>query len=185
MTTLAVLAAIAIVAVVFVAVRRQALARIALRSSTRRKGESLLVILGSLLGTAIITGSFLVGDTLDASLAAAAETSLGPTDFMVRSADAAAGQEAAEALDGFDSADVDGILTTRAATAPVATPDGADRRAQPQTQLVEIDFEAGRKFGGDAAATGLSGPTPGEGRTVISANLAADLAVEAGDRVIA
>ena len=98
MTPLAVLAGLAALAVVLVAVPRRSLARIALRSSTRRKGESLLVILGSLLGTAIITGSFLVGDTLDASLAATAETSLGPTDLLVLSADPAAARSRG---DGF------------------------------------------------------------------------------------
>ena len=185
MITLAVPAALAAAVVLVVALRRRALARIALRSSTRRRGESLLVILGSLLGTAIITGSFLVGDTLDASLAATAQTSLGPTDLVVLSADAQAAAAAAEALEGFSSDDVDGILPVRAATASVATPEGANRRAQPQTQLLEVDFDRGRQFGDDQPATGLSGATPAAGHSVISANLADDLGVAAGDRLVA
>ena len=186
MIPLAVAAGVISLAVVFVALRRRALARIAVRSSTRRKGESLLVVLGSLLGTAIITGSFLVGDTLDASLAATAETSLGPADLLVVAADPAAAEAAARALDGFTSPDVDGMLEVRAAGVPLATPgDGPDRKAQPSTQLVEADFDAARSFGGDAVATGIEGPTPAAGETVITENLAADLGVAAGDEVVA
>ncbi|MEY2463255.1 MAG: putative transport system permease protein, partial [Acidimicrobiaceae bacterium] len=42
--------------------------RLAVRNVRRRKGEAVLVVLGSLLGTAIITSSFVVGDTLNASI---------------------------------------------------------------------------------------------------------------------
>ena len=183
---LAVTAGVICLAVVLVALRRRALARIAVRSSTRRKGESLLVVLGSLLGTAIITGSFLVGDTLDASLAATAETSLGPADLLVVAADPASADAAAQALEGFTSPDVDGVLEVRAAGAPLATPGtGEDRRAQPSAQLVEIDFDTARSFGGDAAATGIQGPTPAAGETVITQNLATDLGVAAGDDIVA
>jgi putative ABC transport system permease protein len=175
-------AAIAVV-VVYIAVRRRALARIAMRSLLRRRGETVLVILGSLLGTAIITGSFLVGDTLDASLRATAETVLGPTDVMVRSANPQSGADAAVALADFSSPDVDGIVALRSAIAP--TSDNGQRRAQPFTQLVEVDFEAAGTFGGDPAATGIEGATPEQGHTVLSENLATDLGVEAGDTIVA
>ena len=184
MTPLVIAAAAAVLVVVFLAVRRPALARIALRSSTRRKGESLLVILGSLLGTAIITGSFLVGDTLDASLAAAAETSLGPTDMLVVSADPRVGAQAGDLLEDFESPDVDGVLHLRSAIAPVATEAEKNRRAHPATQLIEMDFEAATAFGQDAASTGLTGATPATGHTVLSANLADDMGVGAGDTII-
>ena len=184
MTALAATAGVLLAVVVFIALRRRALARIALRSSARRKGESALVILGSLLGTAIITGSFIVGDTLDASLAAIGETSLGPTDLMVRTADASAGEDAVAALDGFSSADVDGLLPIRAATVPVATPDSNNRLAHPTTTLIEADFADARAFGDDPATTGIDGATPEAGHTVISENLAADLNVEPGDTIV-
>src|SRR2546423_546290 len=54
--------------------------RLAIRNAMRRKGEALLVILGSLLGTAIITSSFVVGDTLHATIVDEARTRLGPID---------------------------------------------------------------------------------------------------------
>ena len=47
-----------------VAWRGTVLRRLALRQVARRPGESGLVVLGSVLGTAIIVGSLVVGDTL-------------------------------------------------------------------------------------------------------------------------
>jgi putative ABC transport system permease protein len=183
MTPLHIVTAVIAAVVLFIALRRRALARIALRSSVRRKGETVLVILGSLLGTAIITGSFLVGDTLDASLRASAETSLGPTDVMVRSANPQSGADAAEAMADFSSPDVDGVLAVRSAIAP--TSDAEQDRAQPYTQLVEVDFADARQFGGDAAATGIDGATPQPGHVVLSENLTADLGVGPGDTIVA
>lgn len=180
MTPLLVAAGLAAAAVVFIALRRRALARIALRGAARRKGETVLVILGSLLGTAIITGSFIVGDTLTASLRVAAENNLGPVDLMVTSADPETGEAAAGALEGFTSEDVDGVLDLRAASAPVAT-QGANPLANPTAQLIEVDFAAASNFGGDPAVTGISGPAPLGRDVIISENLGADLQVGLGD----
>src|SRR5204862_5528995 len=62
------------------AVRRPTLRRLAMRNVGRRRGEALLVVAGSLLGTAIITASFIVGDSLGASVRDSARTQLGPID---------------------------------------------------------------------------------------------------------
>src|SRR5687768_2697651 len=64
--------------------RRPTIRRLAIRNVARRKGEALLVVAGSLLGTAIITSSFIVGDTLGASVRDVARTDLGPIDEWVR-----------------------------------------------------------------------------------------------------
>jgi putative ABC transport system permease protein len=185
MTGLAIAAGTAAAVVVFIAARRPALARIAVRGAARRKGETALVILGSLLGTAIITGSLIVGDTLDASLRVSAENNLGPVDLMVVSADPQIGAQAAAALEGFDSDDVEGVLGLRAAAAPIAAGDGEQRLANPAAQLIELDFAAAEAFGGDSAATGISGPAPSGRDVVITENLAADLQVAPGDTITA
>ena len=52
----------------YVLARRPVLRRLALRNAVRRPREGALVVLGSLLGAAIITGSMVVGDTMDASI---------------------------------------------------------------------------------------------------------------------
>ena len=48
--------------------------RLALRNISRRKGEALLIVAGSLMGTAIITASFVVGDTFNSSIRDIART---------------------------------------------------------------------------------------------------------------
>ena len=62
----------------FVLARRPILRRLALRNPVRRPREALLVVLGSLLGAAIITGSAVGCDTMDASIRSMARQHLGP-----------------------------------------------------------------------------------------------------------
>ncbi|MEX2658279.1 MAG: hypothetical protein WD232_01180, partial [Acidimicrobiales bacterium] len=67
-----------------VAARKPVLRRLAARNATRRPRETALILLGALLGTAIITGSATVGDTLGSSIRQGAFTKLGPVDELVR-----------------------------------------------------------------------------------------------------
>ena len=66
--------------------RRPVLRRSRSATRSRRPRETVLVILGSLLGTAIMTGSFVVGDTFDASIRRGAYEQLGPVDEVVSAA---------------------------------------------------------------------------------------------------
>ena len=66
---------------------------------------------------------------------------------------------------------VDGTLALVSTTASAASTT-APVRAAPKAQLLETDFAAARRFGGDAHATGISGPTPGAGEAVIGTDLA-------------
>src|SRR6516225_4350832 len=67
----------------YVLLRKPVLRRLALRNASRRPRETMLVILGSLLGTAIMTGSFVVGDTFNSSIRRIAHEQLGPVDEVV------------------------------------------------------------------------------------------------------
>ncbi len=96
--TLAVLLGIALAVTVLVALRRPFLRRLALRQVSRRRTEAALVICGSLLGTAIIVGSLIVGDTLNFSVKQSAYTNLGPIDEIVGSATQGLGQRVAVGL---------------------------------------------------------------------------------------
>src|SRR4029453_17257892 len=69
--------------------------RLALRQINRRRGEAALVVAGSVLGTAIIVGSLVVGDTLDRSVRQDAYQRLGVIDEVVASTDPAQGTQAA------------------------------------------------------------------------------------------
>jgi putative ABC transport system permease protein len=157
--------------------------RLATRHTTRRPVEALLVVIGSLLGTAIITGSFIVGDTIDRSIRAVAYDQLGPIDETV-TAPLAQGDTLRERLRGLSSPEIDGVLAF--ATAPAAVV-GAGRAGgtQPRAQLLEVDFGAARRFGGDPGATGLAGPTPVPGRAAVTADLAHRLGLGVGSKIVA
>jgi putative ABC transport system permease protein len=162
--------------------RKPVLRRLAVRNAARRPRETVLVLLGSMLGTAIITGSFIVGDTLDSSLRRSAFTQLGPVDELVSAGDPARAATVEKALATLPDDLVDGVLPITALDAAVATP-GDDPRAEPEAAIVEVDFERARTFGGDAGATGISGPTPGAQEAVIGRDLARTLDVQPGAEV--
>ncbi len=158
------------------------LRRLATRNARRRPVEALLVIGGSLLGTAIITGSLIVGDTINRSIRAAAYDQLGPVDELV-SVPLPQGAELQRRFAGFSSPAIDGMLSLTTTTAAVVHPSGTGG-TQPRAQLVEADFTKARAFGHDARATGVSGPTPAPGRAAITDDLARKLSVARGDRIL-
>src|SRR5439155_22747869 len=85
----------------YVLLRRPVLRRLAFRNAARRPRETALVILGSLLGTAIMTGSFVVGDTFTSSIRRGAYAQLGPIDEVVTGAGLAQGAGMRARLAGF------------------------------------------------------------------------------------
>ena len=167
---------------VYVLIRRPVLRRLALRNVVRRPRETALVILGSLLGTAIMTGSFVVGDTFTSSIRRGAFEQLGPIDEVVSVAGLADGAALRSRLAGFRNPDVNGVLPLTFASVSIATVT-TPRRAAPTSQLLETDFTAARQFGGDPNATGISGPTPKPGQTAIGADLADALDVGVGAHI--
>jgi len=166
----------------FVLVREPVLRRLALRNAVRRPRETALVILGSLLGTAIMTGSFVVGDTFNASIRRTAYEQLGPVDEIVSANGLGSASTLAARIGNLHTNDVDGILAAASASAS-ASSTGTPVRAAPKAQLLEVDFAAARRFGGDAHATGITGATPGVGGAAIGADLARALRVRAGDTI--
>ena len=143
----------------FIAVRRPFLRKLALRQVARRRGEATLVVAGSVLGTAIIVGSLVVGDTLNFSVKQGAYTNLGPIDEIVASPTVAQGDQAA-----------------------AASGSGGARRAEPRVSVWEVDFGKAAAFGGATdGGSGLAGPTPAAGETVVNADLASTMGVGAGE----
>ena len=162
--------------------RHGTLRRLAGRNATRRPIEALLVVLGSLLGTAIITGSLVVGDTIDRSIRASAYDQLGPIDETVSVNGLTEGDALIAKLADFSSPVTDGVLSFTTAGASVVhdAPDGA---TQPRAQLVEADFAAARSFGPDPAITGIEGDTPTAGTAAVTDDLADRLNVGPGGQV--
>lgn len=176
---LPVLVGVALALVLWQAARRPVLRRLAVRDAVRRPAETLLVVLGSLLGTALITGSFIVGDTLDSSIKATAFTQLGPVDELVNMPDPAAADQLVSRLETLGDRRIDGVMSLTSVEASVANGDVAE----PEAALIEMDFEEARAFGSDPAATGIEGGTPAPGSAVITEDLARRLKAQPGDTI--
>ncbi|MGH2757513.1 MAG: ABC transporter permease, partial [Actinomycetota bacterium] len=67
----------------------------------------------------------------------------------------------------------------------IASDSSGDDLAEPDAQLIEMDFAAARAFGSDPEITGVSGKTPGPGQVVIGEDLAERLEVSSGDELTA
>lgn len=176
------LVAVVLLVLAWQVARRPVQRRFAIRDTMRRPGETALVVAGSLLGAALITGSFIVGDTLDASIKASAWNQLGPIDEIVEVPNASAAQDTAQRLARLDDP-VEDVMSMVAARAPIASEASGSRLAEPQAQIIELDFEQGRNFGGDPSITGITGTTPGPGTTVVTEDLAETLQIAAGDSI--
>jgi putative ABC transport system permease protein len=174
------LAIVAVLSLPFLAVLaiRPIERRLAFRYPRRRPIEALLVVLGSLLGTAIITGSLVVGDTIDRSIRASAYEQLGPIDEVIAVSGLEEGDELAARFAGFESSELDGMLRFVGAPAAVAGTLG-----QPRAQILEIDFESAREFGNDAVNTGATGGTPAPGHAVVTNDVARRAGVAAGGQL--
>ena len=167
----------------FILARRPILRRLAVRNAARRPREALLVILGSLLGAAIITGSAVVGDTMDASIRQAARQHLGPIDELVVARNAPEWRSVQSRLRALPTSTVDGVVPLASFDTATTAGGGAALRTVPNARIVGFDFDAARAFGGAAAATGVSGPTPARGHAAITTDLARALDVGPGGEI--
>jgi putative ABC transport system permease protein len=168
---------------VFVLVRRPVLRRLAVRNARRRPREAMLVVVGSMLGAAIITGSFVVGDTLAASTRQLAHSHLGPIDEVVQTSSRSSWEAIAARLRRLPAGDVDGVLPFRSIDAAVTAGRPGSRRSAPHSQVVAVDFAAARSFGNEPSATGFSGENPVLFRAAVTTDLARSLDVRPGDQI--
>ena len=135
------------------------------RPATRfgRPVEAVLVIAGSLLGTAIITGSLIVGDTINRSIRAAAYDQLGPVDEIVSVPLADGADARRSASTGSRRPSIDGVLPTHLDARPQWSSPGGRGGTQPRAQLLEVDFAAARGSAATARRPGISGRDPDSG----------------------
>ncbi len=167
----------------FILARRPILRRLAVRNAARRPREALLVILGSLLGAAIITGSAVVGDTMDASIRQAARQHLGPIDELVVARNADEWRSIQGRLRGLPRSSVDGVVPLASFDTATTAGGGGALRTVPNARVVGYDFAAAEAFGGGGSATGVSGPTPAPGHAAITEDLARALEVGPGAQI--
>src|SRR3954453_10191573 len=73
-----------LVVVALLAWRRPILTRLALRNIPRRRAQTVLIVLGLMLATLLITAAFGTGDTMTYSMRQAFTASLGGTDIAIQ-----------------------------------------------------------------------------------------------------
>jgi putative ABC transport system permease protein len=162
------------------ALRHRSLATMARRNIGRRRTEAMLVVGGALLGTAIITSSFVVGDVIEASFADAARTRLGPIDITITASQETDLQGVAAQVGSADIEELDGLLQATTTTATLEVPQGD--RAIPQVRIVEYDFRAARDLGSDPDITGIADTAaPASGGILLNERTAGELDVVAGE----
>src|SRR3954469_19321724 len=156
--------------------------RLAARQVARRKTEAALVVTGSVLGTAIIIGALVVGDTLNHSVRQDAYRTLGPVDERVISTSSQIGAQAADRLAALTrSPRVDGVLTAQVDQAAAVATTATGKAAEPRVIAWDVDFTAAARFGAAGGASGLAGPNPAHGTVVLNQPLATSLRVRAGN----
>lgn len=183
---LAVVAALMALPAAFNLLRRADVRRMGIRNIARRPVESMLIIVGSALGTAIIVAALMVGDTFDSSIRDIARTNLGEIDVAIEFDDVEGLAAGYDVVTEMDLPEVDGVMAVRnIQVAAAGSGVGDDRNVEPSISVSAIDFDQAPSFGTDPATYGLRGltTTPGVGDIVINDDLAEDLGVSIGDPV--
>jgi putative ABC transport system permease protein len=197
---LVVLVAAAAVIVAATAARNRVFFRLGVRNVRRRPGRSALIIVGLMLGTAIITATLATGDTMTRTVRSAAVTSLGQTDELVAARGATPDiQAAAGAATGvryFPQADVAAVRRSLAGTnlvdgiapaiiEPVGAQDVTSRQNEPDMTVFATDPRALYGFGPMTLAGGgtasLAALQPGW--VYMNRDAADSLGASAGDSI--
>ncbi len=171
--------------ILFDLIRRPSIRRIGIRNVTRRAREAALVVGGSLLATSLITASFVIGDSFDASIRNIAATHWGPTDEVIYVDSPTAATALLTEIETTDPAMIDGAITAsfiRVAAGSI----GEDRLVEPRVRLLEVDMASAQTFGSDASATGLDGidlAHLAQDTVVINTELANDLGLQPDDPI--
>ncbi len=185
MITLASLIILAILLpfVLFDLIARPTIRRLALRNVARRPGEAILVVGGSLLATALITASFIVGDSFGSSIRGLAVDRWGPTDELILVDSPEQVAPIVDAVEGLPDELIDGVLGVSFLDVSVGS-QGADRLVSPDVRVLELDAAAALTFSDDPDLLGQGNDgTLGPREVVINQNVADDLAAETGDTI--
>jgi putative ABC transport system permease protein len=194
---LTILLVLALTGIAVLALRNRVFFRLAVRSLRRRRGRTALIVIGLMLGTAIISAALATGDTMSHTIRSSATTALGQTDEVVgaKGIDAALAsanggstgwryfpQVYADRLarDTQASGLVDGVAPV--IIEPVAVQDATSRQTEPRVTLFATPPDRLRGFGeiragGRTVTLGALGP----GEVYLNAKGADKLVAKAGD----
>ena len=161
--------AAALVSVAVVALRNRVFLRLGIRNAERRPGRSALIVVGLMLGTAIIAAALATGDTMTQTIRSSAVSALGQTDELVAARGATPSLEAqagsATGVRYFPQADVAAVRRAIAGSdlvdgvapaiiEPVAVQAPRSRQNEPQVTLFASDGAALRGFGAITTSDG-------------------------------
>ena len=144
--------------------------------------ETALVILGALLGTTIMTGSFVVGDSVHVVDPAGGVRAARPDRRSGHRRRSRGRRRDPRRLAGFADADVDGVLPLTVANASAATVT-SPRPRRARRAAARNRFRGGPNVRRRRAPTGISGTTPALGEAAIGADLARELRIGVGDHI--
>jgi putative ABC transport system permease protein len=183
------------------ALRNRILLKLAARSATRRPGRSALIVVGLMLGTAIIAAALTTGDTMNHTVRATAVEALGATDETMapRGAvdDIPGALGAATGMGWADESAVDRVETvlagsdladgvTGAIVDQVAVQAPSTRQGEPSVVLFAADPARMDGFSEIIGSTG-DGVSLGDlraGEVYLNRKAASELRVEPGARVV-
>ena len=165
------------------------LRRMAVRNIVRRPFETGLIIVGSALGTAIITAALMVGDTFETSIRDIARTNLGEVDLTIEVDDFDDAELLVSVIEADQDPRLDGVLPFRAVGVAAASgsqsdeiASSIDRPVEPQVRISAVDFAAAGEFGSQPAQWAFGNvPDPGPVGAVINDRLAEDLELSEAD----
>jgi putative ABC transport system permease protein len=194
MVVLLILLSLCLLSVAWVAVRRPVIFKMGVRNLPRRKAQTVLIVVGLMLSTLIISAALGTGDTMDRSLGSEVYDLLGETDEVVVSSqegDADASAAFSQTFDGAaldqidalfaDDPTVDGIMPILFETVPVI--DTTREQAEPSVALAGVDPTRVEDFGGLKTPDGqeIDFAALPENGVVLSESAAEELDAEVGD----
>src|SRR4051794_15666245 len=183
---LAALLGILMAPVVFTILFKRVMFRIGIRNLPRRRAQTLLIVLGLMLSTLIMSSALGFGDSLNYSIKKGVYDRLGPVDEMV----AIAGPTGASAQTPFPEATYGQVVARLAGDAAIDghLPNLSGQaavhfggRSEPAAQIVGLPADQMLQALRAPNGATLAGLQPGE--VLINARLATDLGIAAGDTV--
>jgi putative ABC transport system permease protein len=154
--------AVVLAAVAVLALRNRVFLRLGVRNVRRRRGRSALIVVGLMLGTAIITAALATGDTMSHTIRSAAVSALGQTDEIVAAKGVETSLATASDATGAryfpvsyakritDAANGSGLVdgVTPVIFEPIAVQDVSSRQNEPNVMLFASDPARLHGFGG-------------------------------------
>lgn len=196
-STMSVLFLLAFACIAALGIRHRVFLRMALRNIPRRRGRSMLIVLGLMLGTLIITAAFSTGDTMSHTVRTIGVEAAGEIDELisVQGANVQPDSFAQGDVAYFDGSlfdDVEAVLRDAPidGLAPiiredVAVRDAATRQSEPRVTLFAAPPDRMAGFG-DIRSVGngvVSLGDLGEGQVYVNEELAEEASIVAGGRI--